>query len=63
MVVKNLPIKFNEYKAEYPYTVVRECPDGNWYYGVYNNVEYASRVATNIGNGLVVESKNIFFNN
>lgn len=59
MVVKNLPNKFNEYKNEYPYTVVRECPDGNWYYGVYNNIEYASRVVTSIGNGIVVESKTI----
>ena len=29
------------------------------YYGVYNNIEYASRVARSIGNGIVVESKNV----
>lgn len=59
MIVKNLPKSFNEYRSEYPYTVVRECPDGNWYYGVYNNIEYASRVAKTIGNGIVVKSENI----
>lgn len=59
MIVKNLPKNFNEYRTEYPYTVVRECPDGNWYFGVYNNIEYASRVVKTIGNGIVVESENI----
>lgn len=59
MIVKNLSPKFNEYKNEYPYTVVRECKDGYWYYGMYNNSEYASRIAKHIRNGVVVESKNV----
>ena len=29
------------------------------YYGVYNNIEYASHVARRIGNGFIVESKNV----
>ena len=29
------------------------------YYGVYNNIEYASRVARENGNGFIVESKNV----
>ena len=58
-IIKNLPVRFSEYINDYPYTVVRECPDGNWYYGIYNNIEYASRVAKSIGNGFIVESKNV----
>ena len=58
-IIKNLPNRFSEYINDYPYTVVRECPDGNYYYGVYNNIEYASRVAKSIGNGFIVESKNV----
>lgn len=60
-VIKNLPARFSEYINDYMYTVARECPDGNWYYGVYNNIEYASRVAREIGNGFVVESKNVIY--
>ena len=58
-IIKNLPNRFSEYINDQPYTVVRECPDGNWYYGIDNNIEYASRVARNIGNGFIVESKNV----
>ena len=58
-IIKNLPARFCEYINYYRYTVVRECPDGNYYYGVYNNIEYASRVAREIGNGFIVESKNV----
>ena len=35
-IIKNLPARFSEYINDYRYTVARECPDGNWYYGVYN---------------------------
>ena len=58
-IIKNLPNRFSEYINDYPYTVVRECPDGNYYYGVYNNIKYASHIAREIGNGFIVESKNI----
>lgn len=58
-IIKNLPARFSEYINDYHYTVARECPDGNWYYGIYNNIEYASRVARRIGNGFIVESKNV----
>lgn len=57
--VKNLPKRYSEYVKEYNYTVIRECSDGYWYFGVYNNLEYASRVAKEIGNGVVVESKTV----
>lgn len=38
-IIKNLPARFSEYINDYHYTVARECPDGNWYYGIYNNIE------------------------
>ena len=58
-IIKNLPARFSEYINDYHYTVAMECPDGNQYYGIYNNIEYASRVARSIGNGFIVESKNV----
>ena len=58
-IIKNLPPRFSEHINDYPYIVVRECPDGNYYYGVYNNITYASHVARSIGNGFIVESKNV----
>ena len=58
-IIKNLPARFSEYINDYRYTVARKCPDGNWYYGIYNNIEYASHVARSIGNGFIVQSKNV----
>lgn len=58
-IIKNIPARFSEYINDYPYTVVRECPDGNYYYGVYNNIKYASYVAREIRNSFIVKSKNV----
>lgn len=52
--------------ANHKYAVIRECGYEYWYYGSYNSLEQAQDVCNEIGNGLVVESKNIkvaFFSN
>lgn len=49
--VNNLPLHDLE-----KYTVVRLVGTELWYYGTYENEEYAHEVANEIGNGFVVEA-------
>jgi hypothetical protein len=60
--VNNVSKDFLNYK----YSVIRDCDGEYWYYGSYNSLEQAQDVCNEIGNGLIVESKNIkvaFFSN
>ena len=41
------------------YTVVRDCEDGFWFYGSYEEFDRAQSVAKEIGNGVVVPTEEI----
>lgn len=51
--------------ANHPYTVIRDCyneaapNNGYWYWCSYDDIVLAQRAANDIGNGLIVESKDI----
>lgn len=53
--VKNVSQTYLNYK----YNVVRYVDREYWYYGGYNDLVEAQNVATEIGNGIVVESNSI----
>ena len=61
MKVRNMPKGYTDYK----YIVVRDCMQevgpyrGYWYYGGYDDLTFASQVSREIGNGLLVEPKDI----
>lgn len=53
--VKNCPNYMNNYK----FAVIRDCENAFWFYSCYNDVTIASRVAKEIGNGVVVLTEDI----
>lgn len=52
MEIQNVP----EYAKDYRYVVVRLLDNEYWFYGAYNDIEQAQRIAQEI-NGLVKEQK------
>jgi hypothetical protein len=54
MTVYNVPA----YAAEYPYVVVREVEGEYWFYGAYENVFRASKVAYEV-HGHVIKTDEI----
>lgn len=50
--IQNMPRNIN-----HNYLVVRQVDGGVWYYGQYDNEKLAKRVATELGNGFVIERK------
>lgn len=55
-MINNLP----EYAKEYKYIVVRECsPRDFWFWGAYNDRNFANQAAMELGNGVVFHSEDI----
>jgi len=54
--VKNLPLSWRNYK----FMVIRDCGNNEyWYYGIYNELPIAHKAANEIGNGILVETKQV----